>query len=84
MRDYGQETSSTSIMNIALDVHMTLTGALDRGIDVKSKQEGDVELLREKLALWRPSICKGSKAFDTAVKQILVEVLREHDELWEG
>ena len=71
------------IMETALDVHMTLTGAFDRGCDVKGDQERDVSFLRERLSDWQDSGINGCEPFDDAVKQVVIEILREHDELWE-
>ena len=57
-----------SLPQIALDVHLTTTGAYERS---DAKQQTDIEFLKYKLDNWEDSCPKRSLPFDTAVKQMV-------------
>jgi hypothetical protein len=62
-----------SILDCALDVHMTVTGALERSL---TEQSNDLDVLEHTLAKWRDGH-KKSVNFDSAVRQLIVAALEE-------
>jgi len=63
-----------SLPQIALDVHMTTTGAYERP---DAKQQSDIGFLKYKLDNWEPSCPKTSFPFDEAVHQMVCFALFE-------
>jgi len=71
------ENRSMDILHVALDVHMTTTGSMERSYATgDQEQQADIEILKKKLANWEPSI-KRSLAFDNAVRALIVAALAE-------
>jgi hypothetical protein len=69
-----------NILNIALQVHMTTVGSYERSHTTgMTEQEADVQLLRERLANWRPSHL-GSYAFDQACKSVVEAALKDYEQ----
>ncbi len=66
--------ATRSVLDVALDVHMTNTGAYDRP---SQDQQDDLSVLREYLDNWRPSIPKECERFDNAVKEVIQAALVE-------
>lgn len=62
-----------SILDCALDVHMTVTGASERSL---TDQSNDIDVLEHTLAKWRDGH-KNSVTFDNAVRQLIVAALEE-------
>ena len=62
------EQKGRSILQVALDVHMTNTGSYERS---DTDQQEDIQLLRRKLDTWEPPY---TNAFDDAVR-ILIEMV---------
>lgn len=67
-RDLGNEDSKRSVLDIALEVHSRLCGAMEVGDldDLKMK----VDALRRRLNKWSPSILN-SNLFDDAVRLVM-------------
>lgn len=62
-----------SILDCALDVHMTNTGSLMRGDE---EQKLDVRVLINALTTWKPGRTQDER-FDNAVRQLLWATLAE-------
>jgi len=69
----NEKQSHTSILNIALDVHMVATGS---GGWYKTYFR-DVSFLRYVISTW--NYCNKYTGFDSAVKQVVEEALKDHD-----
>jgi hypothetical protein len=66
-----------SLLDCALDVHMTVTGAMERRHGEEgSTQEDDIRALQHTLIHWKPSLA-GTESFDNAVKNLIKTALRE-------
>lgn len=65
-----------SLLEIALDVHMTTTGNSERSLKA---QDRDVEALRLALDTWEHQLCK-YEDFDNAVRALIKAALDEHEE----
>lgn len=57
-----------SILQVALDVHMTQTGAYERDHE---KQRDDVKVLLHVLQNWKPTTHKRYEYFDNAVHDLI-------------
>lgn len=64
------------LTEVALHVHMTTWGSMDR-VCSRTTQEEDIAALQYRLEHWGPSPCKGAEEFDAAVKNLLEVTLRE-------
>lgn len=66
-----------SLLDCALDVHMTVTGSYERcpGGECPT-QEDDIRALQHTLINWKPS-WSGEEAFDTAVRNLIEVTLKE-------
>jgi len=73
---YHNRSTLKSILNVALDVHMQITGAME----MKSPEEylKDVSLLMWAIRHWEPSHNDMWRNFDNAVHALILETLREH------
>lgn len=69
---FAEIAGDRSVLEIALDVHMTVTGAMDRQDEA---QEKDIMALRHVVRQWKPSV--HSLLFDGAVRQVVVYALDE-------
>lgn len=72
---YCQAHGCHSLLDVALNVRMTASGALDRKLE---DQKRDVLILRFALELWRKSLHQSYERFDNAVKELLLSALEEH------
>lgn len=63
-----------SILQCALDVHMTETGSYERDI---YEQISDVFVLENVINEWKPSLPKYEE-FDNAVKNLITIVIKEY------
>lgn len=64
---------SRSLVECALDVHMTTTGACERSRD---DQNADVKVLAEALMKWKPGRPQHER-FDNAVRELVGAALSE-------
>ena len=71
--EYCYSTQRDSLLNVALDVHMTAMGSMERQI---SDQNVDVAVLRYALKRWNYGR-KMSKNFDKAVAMVIKQALEE-------
>lgn len=62
-----------SLLDCALDVHMTVTGTLERSLVEQAK---DMGALKHTLSNWKPS-WPGEQAFDEAVRNLIEIALGE-------
>lgn len=62
-----------SLLDCALDVHMTVTGTLERSLVEQAK---DMGALKHTLSNWKPS-WPGGQAFDEAVRNLIEIALGE-------
>lgn len=66
-----------SLLDCALDVHMTVTGTYERCLGGESPtQEDDIRALKHTLSNWKPS-WPGEQAFDEAVRNLIEIALEE-------
>lgn len=72
-REFLNKTGRASILNVALDVHMTAVGSYDRSTGM---QANDVAFLEQRLAAWEPSY-KAVALFDTACMAVIKEAVHE-------
>lgn len=67
-----------TLPEIALDVHMTATGAMERTYGTgDAEQDRDIQELRDRLKAWEPTTFPRSKRFDAAVREMIVAALEE-------
>lgn len=62
-----------SLLDCALDVHMTATGTYERSV---VEQVKDMGVLKHTLSNWKPS-WPGEQAFDSAVRNLIEIALEE-------
>lgn len=72
---YCQHNGYHSLLDVALNVRMTATGALDRSLECQKK---DVIVLKYALERWRKSLNQSYERFDMAVKELILAALEEH------
>lgn len=71
---WAQEVLGTrTLLDCALDVHMTLTGTLERSLADQAK---DMGVLKHTLSNWKPS-WPGEQSFDDAVRNLIEIALEE-------
>lgn len=63
-----------SVVQVALDVHMTTTGAMERDIE---SQKADLRALKNVLSTWRESANSVCKTFDDSVFQLISVALTQ-------
>jgi len=63
-----------TLLQIAMDVRMTKTGALERS---EKTQRSDMGLLMNALTTWEPSEAVRYQRFDMAVQELIVAALVE-------
>lgn len=63
-----------TLFDTILDVHMTTTGSLMRS---SGDQNKDIQFLKDKLENWAESNIEEFKAFDNAVKRLIIVTLEE-------
>ena len=63
-----------SLLDVALDVHMTNTGSYERS---KQAQDNDIEVITLVLKTWEPTVHRKYEEFDNAVKNLLTITLKE-------
>lgn len=67
-----------SVLEVALDVHMTNTGAMERPFgDNGVYQRRDIDALLEIDRSWKPTMLDKSRRFDNAVREVVRAVLAE-------
>jgi hypothetical protein len=57
-----------SVLDIALDIHMTTTGSYERSDE---EQEADIAALKKRLDEWKRSDILSSRPFDDCVRHLL-------------
>jgi len=62
-----------SLLECALDVHMTTTGAAERS---REDQNADVKVLTHALMKWKPGLSQHER-FDNAVRELIGSALSE-------
>ena len=67
---FEKDADGRSVIDVALDVHMTTTGAFERSID-SGDQAKDIELLKHVLNDWKDP----SGSFDLSVKLLIQEAI---------
>lgn len=74
---FVERIQDATLLDVALDVHMTTTGALHRD---PLKQHSDIKLLEYALATWQPSTGKNGcwEDFDNAVKNLIRVAISNH------
>ena len=65
-----------SLLDCALDVHMTVTGTYERWGNESPTQEDDIRALKHTLNHWKPS-WPGEQDFDGAVLSLIEAALRD-------
>jgi len=63
-----------SLLQVALDVHMDVTGSCDRA---SAEHDSDVRLLKLAIETWEPSSFARHRPFDDAVKALIRRALDE-------
>ena len=77
MRGPVFEGDARNILDIALDIHMTTTGSMERSYGTgEAEQAADIAYLKERLAEWEPSIGR-SGPFDDACKAVIKTAILE-------
>lgn len=67
-----------SVLEVALDVHMTSTGAMERPFgDNGVYQRRDIDALLEIDRSWKPTMLDKSLRFDNAVREVVRAALAE-------
>jgi hypothetical protein len=72
---YCQNHGYHSLLDVALNVRMSATGALDRNLE---EQKKDVMILKYVLEMWRNSLNQSYERFDGAVKELILAALEEN------
>jgi len=71
---YHDQTSPKSILNVALEVHMVHTGAMDYYQDYFK----DVSLLKHAINIWMSDRGCAFKRFDDKVKDLIIQVISDN------
>lgn len=71
---FEKVAAGRSVLQIALDVHSTKNGSLERG---HSQQLDDMVALREAVSGWQKSVLRDYQKFDDLVAEIIHVALTE-------
>lgn len=69
-----KEMGERTLLGIALDVHTTTTGSMERSY---KKQQADIDFLKRVVREWEPSLLPAYEEFDSAVLGVVLAALGE-------